>query len=233
MLSRTALLFGAEKLAALQGARAIVFGVGGVGSWCAEALVRTGIGHVTLVDADIVDISNLNRQLPATTLTIGQPKALVLADRLRSIMPGASIDAIQAFYDEASAADFRLQDYDVVIDAIDSVAAKAHLILHATSLPGVKLFSSMGAAQRSDPSRVEVAEFWKVKGCPLARALRDRFKRNATMPRRKFKCVYSTEAPHGEPKGTSMAVTATFGLRLAALAIDYITERINQQETTI
>ncbi|MDE6655200.1 MAG: tRNA threonylcarbamoyladenosine dehydratase [Muribaculaceae bacterium] len=219
-LQRAELLFGSENMQKIARSKVIVFGVGGVGSWCAEALLRTGIGHLTIVDADDVDITNINRQLPATALTIGKPKVEVLRDRFLEIRPTVDIRAIHSFYSSENSADFSLGEYDVVIDAIDSLASKAHLILQATSIPGVKLYSSMGAARKTDPSRIQDAEFWKVMGCPLARALRDRFKKSGDMPLRKFRCVFSDEQPSGEPKGTFMPVTATFGMHLAALAIN-------------
>lgn len=219
-LQRTELLYGEAALRRFSQARVIVFGVGGVGSWCAEALLRTGIGHLTLVDSDAVDVTNINRQLPATSLTVGERKVDVLRRRFLEIRPDADVVAVDRFFSADNADEFDLGSYDVVIDAIDSVASKAELILRVSALPGVKLYSSMGAARRIDPGKVEVAEFWRVRGCPLARALRDRFKRAGTLPRRKFKCVFSEEAVCGAPKGTSMAVTATFGLRLAALALN-------------
>lgn len=219
-LSRSQLLYGADGLRRLADARVIVFGVGGVGSWCAEGLIRSGVGHVTLVDADCVDVTNINRQLPAEPATVGLPKAEVMAERLSRLMPEAQIEAVCRFYDAETAATFAIERYDAVIDAIDSLASKAHLILSACSTPGIALYSSMGAARRVDPGRVQTAEFWRVRGCPLARALRDRFKRESTFPTRKFTCVYSDEPPQGEPKGTSMPVTATFGLRLASLAVN-------------
>lgn len=222
ILQRSRLLYGDTVMERLAGARVIVFGVGGVGSWCAETLLRTGIGHITLVDADCVDITNINRQLPATSLTVGRPKADVLRERFLEIMPSADVRSVVKYYDAESADSFDMASYDVVVDAIDSVQSKAHLILECTSIPTLRLFSSMGAARRADPSRVADAEFRNVKGCPLARALRDRFRKNGTMPRRKFRCVYSDEAVKGAPKGTSMAVTATFGLRLASLVINYL-----------
>lgn len=221
-LQRATLLFGEEKMQRLGRARVIVFGLGGVGSWCAEALLRSGVGRLTLVDADDVDVTNINRQLPATSLTIGCPKAEVMVERLSAIRPDADIKAIVKFYTPDNAVEFALDTYDVVIDAIDSLPSKADLIMRVTAMKSVRLYSSMGAARRLDPGRVSVAEFWKVRGCALARALRDRFKHAGVKPARKFSCVYSDEPVSGEPKGTSMAVTSTFGLRLAALAIDGI-----------
>lgn len=221
--SRSEQLLGAERMERLMRTRVILFGCGGVGSWAAEALVRTGVGAITLVDPDVVAPSNINRQLPATTLTIGRPKVEVLAARLREINPDCIIEARRERYSAENAADFPLEEFNYVIDAIDSVADKAALILHATELKSVTLLSSMGAARKLDPSRIQVAEFWDVKGCPLAAALRNRFKRTGQFPRRKFKCVFSDEVrtnalPDG-PNGSLMHITATWGLRLASMII--------------
>lgn len=221
---RAELLLGKKKMEQLRRTRVILFGVGGVGSWCAEALVRTGIGHLTIVDPDLVAPSNINRQLPATTLTVGRPKVEVMAEHLREINPDCEIIARRERYGAETEAEFPLDGFDYVIDAIDSVADKALLILRATSTPGVTLLSSMGAARKLDPTRVRVAEFWQVKGCPLAAALRSRFKRLGVYPRRKFKCVFSDEVrpnqrPSG-PNGSLMQITATWGLQLASLVIN-------------
>lgn len=221
---RAELLLGEEKMERLRQTRVILFGVGGVGSWCAEALVRTGIGHLTMVDPDDVAPSNINRQLPATVLTLSRPKVEVMAERLREINPDCEIIARRERYCAETEAAFPLEGFDYVIDAIDSVADKALLILRATSAPGVTLLSSMGAARKLDPGRIQVAEFWQVKGCPLAAALRSRFKRQGVFPRRKFKCVFSDEVrPNGRPDGPNgslMQITATWGMRLAALLIN-------------
>lgn len=222
-LQRSRLLYGEAAMDLLTRARVMLIGTGGVGSWCAEALVRTGVGAITIVDADRVDVTNINRQLPATALTVGLPKVEVLAARLREIRPDCKVTAMQAYYTADNAADFGIPSYDVVIDAIDSLDSKVALIRQCTASPGLKFFSSMGAARRKDPSRVRHSEFWKVAGCPLARALRDRFRRSGRFPARKFQCVWSDEPVSGESKGTSMAVTAAFGLQLAALAIDALT----------
>ena len=180
--------------------RVIVFGVGGVGSWCAESLVRSGIRHLTIVDSDRVCITNINRQLMATSKTVGQVKVDVLKERLLSINPSADITALQQIFTAETADTFDIGSYDYIIDAIDSLKDKALLILMATTPPptggdggGPKLFSSMGAALKLDPTRIKVAEFWKVQGDPLARALRKRFKRDGQYPKHKFQCVYSDE----------------------------------------
>ena len=193
---RTELLLGSKALDRIMQARVIVFGLGGVGSWCAECLVRSGVRRITIVDSDRVCVTNCNRQLMATSKTVGQVKVEALRARLLEINPNAEIDALQRIYDAESAGSFHMEAYDFVIDAIDSLREKAHLILHATSLPRhITFISSMGAALRIDPFKVRKAEFWKVKGDPLARALRARFKRQGTFPARKFYCVYSEEQP--------------------------------------
>lgn len=198
MLRRTELLLGREAVGRIQEQRIIIFGIGGVGSWTAESLVRTGVRRLTIVDADKVCLSNVNRQLMATSQTVGQEKVEALKERLLSLNPVAEITALAKVYAPESAAEFHIEDYDYVIDCIDSLACKAHLILNATSLKK-RLYSSMGAALKLDPTRVKVAEFWKVEGCPLAAALRNRFRRAKEFPSAKFKCVYSDE--HLENKG--------------------------------
>ena len=190
IFSRTALLFGEAGVERLRSLRVIIFGVGGVGSWCAESLVRTGVGHLTMVDCDVVCDSNVNRQLMATTKTIGRPKVEVMRERLLEINPEADITARQEVFSAETAGNFDLDAYDYVIDAIDSLRDKALLILRACESKAC-LFSSMGAARKLDPQRVKVTEFWKVEGDPLARTLRKRFKHDGVFPYRKFQCVYS------------------------------------------
>ena len=215
---RTELLLGESAMRALARTRVLLVGTGGVGSWCAEALVRTGIGHLALVDADRVFASNVNRQLMATSATIGEPKVEALARRLREINLAAHVSARADIYSADTAASFKLEEYDYVIDAIDSVADKAHLIRHALAIPSVTLFSSMGAARKLDPFRIRTSEFWKVQGDGLARALRNRFRKSGEFPCRKFTCVWSDEPPRAEG-GTVMHVTAAFGLALASLVV--------------
>ena len=227
--SRTALVAGPDMMEALRECRVIVFGTGGVGSWCVEALARSGVGHITIVDSDTVAASNINRQLPALSSTVGKAKVDVVAQRIAGINPEAEVTALEMRYTPETAADFGLENYDFVIDAIDSLADKANLILRCTdpaTAPRRGFFSSMGAARKLDASKIAVAEFWKVEGCPLARALRTRFKRSGVYPRRKFKCVYSPETlPHRSDDGTGangtfVHTTAMFGLRLAGLVIE-------------
>ena len=229
--SRVERLLGADGLSQLARARVILFGVGGVGGWCAEALVRSGIGHLTIVDPDCVDVTNINRQLPATTRTVGLPKVDVLRERLLEINLLCEINALQERY--TLGADFQLSGYDVIIDAIDSLTDKANLILEATACPGA-FFSSMGAACKMDPTQVRVAEFFDVRGCPLGAALRKRLRKNGTLPQKKFLCVYDQQVlpnlgPELDPgpgkaiaNGTLAPITGIFGFTLAGLAIEHI-----------
>lgn len=218
IFSRTEMLLGAGAMERLRQTRVIIFGLGGVGSWCAEALVRSGVGHLTLVDPDCVDVTNINRQLPALSSTVGRPKVEVLRERFLDINPEAEIVARQERF-TAENSEFGIQNYDYVIDAIDSIADKLELILLTTATE-TRLLSSMGAARKMDPLQVRVTEFWKVDGCPLAATLRKRMRKQQRFPERKFKCVWSPERnDNAEPKGTMMPVTATFGLTLASLVL--------------
>ena len=237
IFNRAQLLLGSDAMERLNSIKVIIFGVGGVGSWCAESLVRSGISHLTVVDSDRVCITNINRQLPM-----------------------AEIDARQQIFSEETADSFCLDSYDYIIDAIDSLKDKRLLIEMACNTKAV-FFSSMGAALKMDPTRIKVAEFWKVEGCPLARALRQRFKRLKRKPARKFLCVYSDELLENKghnascgtekcmcPKakngpgdaallnhewcsskaqinGSLMHITAIFGMTIAGLVVKYAVGR--------
>ncbi|MDE6346087.1 MAG: tRNA threonylcarbamoyladenosine dehydratase [Muribaculaceae bacterium] len=234
--SRTELLLGAGAVERLRNARVIIFGMGGVGSWVAETLVRTGIFHLDIVDFDDVAPSNINRQLPALASTVGLPKVEMMKQRLLAINPEAEITAFNMLYTPDTADSFDLDSYDYVVDAIDSLRDKVLLIQRATS-SRCRFFSSMGAALKTDPTRIRVDEFWKAKGCRLAAALRSRFKRSGEMPRRKFKVVFSDEIVENRGdnndtystdkiskptvNGSLMQVTATFGIVLASLVINH------------
>jgi tRNA threonylcarbamoyladenosine dehydratase len=225
-LSRSTALLGDDAMARLAKAHVLVVGVGGVGSWCAEALARTGVGHLTLVDDDFVAASNVNRQCPATAKTVGRRKVVVMRERLLEIKPGLDVEAVAARY-PAGTSGLDLAAFDVVIDAIDSVDCKAQLVCAATEA-GVPLLSSMGAARRLDPTKVVVRRFDKVEGDGLARALRQRFKKTGRFPKMNFLCAVSTEpalplspAMDGSPapKGSLMPVTCAFGMALASAAL--------------
>ncbi len=190
--NRTELLVGDDIMESFAKTRVIIFGVGGVGSWCAEGLVRSGITHLTIVDSDRICITNVNRQLMATTRTVGQVKVDALKQRLLEINPKAEITAIQKIYSAETAGEFPLDEYDYVIDAVDSLKDKVQLILNATASEA-KFYCSLGAALKVDPLRIKVAEFWNVRGCPLGAALRKKMKREGTLPSKKFLCVYDDE----------------------------------------
>lgn len=229
--SRVERLVGPDGLAKLGRSRVILFGVGGVGGWCAESLVRSGIGHLTIVDPDCVDESNINRQLPATSSTVGLPKVEVLRERLLDINPNCEVIALQKRYE--AGVTWGLEGYDIIIDAIDSLKDKAALILEASAAPGT-FFSSMGAACKIDPTKVRVAEFFSVRGCPLGSALRKKLRQAKTLPSKPFLCVYDDEVlpnlgPEQDPgpgkavaNGTLAPVTGIFGFTLAGLALKEI-----------
>ncbi len=234
-LSRAELLLGRETMDALSRTRVILFGTGGVGSWCAESLVRSGIGHLTLVDFDRVNASNVNRQMMATSQTLGEVKVEALRRRLLDIRPDVRITTVPEMYTPDTAGTFDLDGYDYVVDAIDSLDHKALLIRKACASKAT-LFSSMGAARKLDPTKVAVAEFWKVKGCPLGAALRRKFRQTGDLPVRKFQCVYSEEVvPNHRPadatgelataNGSLMHITAVFGCTLTSLILRDILQK--------
>lgn len=226
--TRSCTILGNEAMQKLNQSRVIIFGVGGVGSWCAESLVRTGLTHLTIVDSDTVCVTNCNRQLMAVSSTIGQSKVEAMKRRLNDINPDAQITALSTRYTPESAEQFHLEEYDVVIDCIDSLPDKADLILRTSRLyPDTLLLSSMGAALKKDPTKIQVAEFWKVEGDALARALRNRFKRSKQFPAHKFQCVYSKEPPlpnlvEGDGNGSLVHITSIFGMMLSGLAIELL-----------
>lgn len=234
IFNRTELLFGSDVMEALSKTRVVIFGVGGVGSWCAEGLIRSGLGNLTIVDSDNVGPTNVNRQLMATTRTIGRPKVDALKERLLEINPDACVRAVQARFDETTEDGFDLDSYDYVIDAIDSLKDKIRLILKASASKAV-FFCSLGAALKVDPTKVRVAGFWQVRGCPLGFALRKKMRRAGTIPAKDFLCVYDDEVlpNRGDPSlqqveddprkaqvnGTSAHITSIFGMTLAGLVL--------------
>jgi tRNA threonylcarbamoyladenosine dehydratase len=201
IFQRTELLFGKDKMSQLSKKKVIIFGIGGVGSWCAESLIRTGIKNLTIVDSDRVCVTNINRQLHATTLTVGEVKTDALKKRLLEINPSAQITALQKIYSEETSHLFDLNAYDYIIDAIDSIGSKTHLIREATRTKAV-LISSMGASLKVDPTRIRVAEFWKVQGCPLGSRVR-KMMRQGELPAKEFLCVYSDEVLQNKGTGAT------------------------------
>jgi tRNA A37 threonylcarbamoyladenosine dehydratase len=247
IFQRLSLLTGAEALDALSRVRVLVFGLGGVGSWCAEALVRSGVANILLVDSDRVCLTNINRQVQATTRTVGLFKAAALADRLRAINPGCTVQERGMVFSRETAGEFDIEGADYVIDAIDSLTHKLDLIEHTLGA-GVTLYSSMGTALKLDPTQLKTADVWETRGCPLARLVRSGLRKRGFQGH--FTAVYSTErlplhgeipvscgtaqclcpAPCGEAgtewcstkkviNGSAVTVTAAAGMILASLVI--------------
>lgn len=190
IFSRLNLLTGEDVLQALQSTSVIIFGVGGVGSWIADSLVRSGIHRLTLVDSDTVCITNVNRQLQATTKNVGQSKVEELKARLLELNPKATIETHLDVYEAGDGDKFQLGQYDFVIDAIDSIKSKVDLCISAIEA-GATLYSSMGAAYKLDPTQIEVTSIWKTQDDPLAKHVRKGL-RNRKF-RGDFKVVYSKE----------------------------------------
>ncbi|NLF98988.1 MAG: tRNA threonylcarbamoyladenosine dehydratase [Lentisphaerae bacterium] len=217
MHTRTEQLLGADAVERLRTSRVALFGLGGVGSFTAEALARAGVGHLLLVDGDNVASSNLNRQLVALHSTLGQPKADVMAARIRDISPAVRVDARRAFYLPENADDFDLAGFDYVIDAVDTVAAKVELAVRARAV-GVPLVSCMGAGNKLDPARFEVADLFATSVCPLCKAMRKALKARGVTA---LTVVYSRETPAVacRPPGSVSFVPAVAGLILAGVVI--------------
>jgi len=201
IFQRTELLLGKEIMEKIALKKVIIFGIGGVGSWCAESLVRSGIRQLTIVDSDLICITNINRQLHATTHTVGEVKTEALKNRLLEINPSAQIQTLQKIYEPENSVSFELDSYDFIIDAIDSLSNKIDLIRKATRTRAV-FFSSMGASLKLDPTKIRVAEFWKVKGCPLGSIIRKRI-RKGDLPAKEFMCIYSEELLENKGSGSS------------------------------
>jgi tRNA A37 threonylcarbamoyladenosine dehydratase len=193
---RLTLLTGLDTAEALARTRVMVFGVGGVGSWCAEALVRSGIGSITIIDSDTVCVTNINRQVQATSSTIGQIKTEVLEKRLKEINPACEVLSIPKVFSrqerslEETAEAYGIENADYIIDAIDSLTNKLDLI-EVAAIAGVKLFSCMGMAQKLDPTQIRTADIWETEGCPLARLVRQGLRKRGFEGH--FATVYSPE----------------------------------------
>lgn len=189
--SRTELLFGREAMDKLQNSRVAVFGIGGVGGYVCEALVRSGVYHFDLIDDDQVCLTNLNRQIIATRKTVGQYKVDVMRERILEINPDADVSVHKCFFLPENADDFPFEEYDYVVDAVDTVTAKIELVMKAQE-KGVPIISSMGAGNKLDPSAFKVADIYKTRVDPLARVMRREMKKRGV---KKLKVVYSEEDP--------------------------------------
>ena len=202
--SRTALLLGSDAIEKLKNLRVAVFGIGGVGGYAVEALVRSGVGTIDIIDNDIIAPSNINRQIYATHKTIGKYKVDVAGERILDINPDILINKHNAFFSPENSSEFDFTKYDYVVDAIDTVTAKIELVMKAQSA-GTPIISSMGAGNKLDPTAFEVADIYKTSVCPLARVMRYELKRRGV---KKLKVVYSKEkpiTPRGEEQATDGA----------------------------
>lgn len=188
---RTGLIIGQEGLDKLQNSNVIIFGVGGVGSFACEAIARAGVGNMTIVDFDDVDITNINRQIPALHSTVGRYKVDVMKERLLDINPNLNIKTIRKVYSAETSDEILTEDYDYVVDAIDMVTSKIKLI-EVCNEKGFKIVSSMGMGNKLDPTKIVVTDIYKTHTCPLAKVLRRELKNRRI---KKLKVVYSTEQP--------------------------------------
>ncbi len=189
--SRTQLVFGKEAMDKLKGARVAVFGIGGVGGYTVEALARSGVGAIDIIDDDKVCLTNINRQIIATRKTVGKYKVDVAKERIEDINPDCKVTAFKTFYMPETADQFDFTQYDYVVDAIDTVTGKIALIENAKKA-GTPIISSMGAGNKVDPTAFEVTDIYKTSVCPLAKVMRYELKRRGI---RKLKVVYSKEKP--------------------------------------
>lgn len=226
---RTQMLFGEEGMRRLSKARVAVFGVGGVGGYVAEALARSGVLRIILVDDDKVCLSNINRQIVATTGTIGRYKTDVMKERILDINPEAAVQVYHCFYLPENAAEFDFTEYDYVVDAVDTVTAKIELVMQAQEA-GIPIISSMGAGNKLDPTRFEVSDIYQTSVCPLAKVMRKELKNRGV---KELKVIYSKEAVRipikmqtaGEPKnrreipGSNAFVPSVAGLIIAGEVI--------------
>lgn len=191
IFSRTELLIGADGMERLKNANVAVFGIGGVGGYVCEMLVRSGIGSIALFDSDTVSTTNRNRQIIALESTTGKPKAEVMRDRILDINPDVKVTVNNVFYTPENADDYPLSGYDYIADCIDTVSSKIELIVRADSA-GVRIISAMGAGNKLDPTRFEVADIYKTSVCPLARTMRYELRKRGI---KSLKTVYSKEEP--------------------------------------
>lgn len=225
--SRTEMLIGVEGLEKLKKSTIAIFGIGGVGSYTAEALARSGVGHLVLIDHDEVCISNINRQVHATSQTVGQSKVDLMKARILEINPMCKVTAYKEKYTAETAAQLLTVDYDYVVDAIDMVTSKIDLIVRCKEM-NIPIISAMGAANKLDPTKLQVADIYKTTMCPLAKVMRHELKKRRV---KKLKVVYSTELPvvpnqqlvqggaganRRQTPGSMVFVTATSGLIMAS-----------------
>jgi len=251
IFQRLALLTGSGAVEAIGKSRVIVVGIGGVGSWCAEALLRSGVGSMTLVDSDTVGITDFNRQVQALNGNMGRKKTEALKERFNSINPSCDVISFPHFFSKDNAALINFSEADYVIDAIDTIESKLDLIETAAAA-GKRFFSSMGMAWKFDPTQIRTADIWETSACPLAKLVRQGLKKRGFSGH--FIVVYSLEKPSRGDRGSlsrneesakndtnksrkkavlgsAMPVTATAGMVLASLVIRDICGKTTDSET--
>ncbi len=223
MLTRTAMLLGDEAIQTLQTSRVAVFGIGGVGGYVVEALARTGVGALDLIDDDVVCESNLNRQIIALRSTIGQAKVDVMAARIQDINPQCKVTVRKCFYLPETAEEFDFSQYSYVVDAIDTVTGKIQLVMQAREA-GVPIISCMGTGNKLDPGRLEIADIYKTSVCPLAKVMRRELKARGV---EHLKVLYSKEEPcksaRGATPGSVSFVPPAAGLLIASEVVRELT----------
>lgn len=207
--TRTEMLLGREGVETLKSSAVIVFGVGGVGGYTVEALARAGVGHIAVVDSDTVSESNINRQIIATSATVGRKKVDVIEERIHEISPDIKVEKYDIFFENDTKCKIDFTKYDYIVDAIDSVSSKV-LLVECANEAGVPIISSMGTGNKLDPTAFRVTDISKTKVCPLARAVRSRLRKIGI---NHLKVVYSEEEPH---------VTAADGERLPPASVSFV-----------
>ncbi len=201
--SRTERLIGADALLKLEKSNIIIFGLGGVGSYVAEALARSGVGKMTVVDKDTVDVTNINRQLYALHSTVGKDKTAVAMERIQDINPYCNVTPITKMYLPENSEEFNLSQYDYIIDAIDNVTAKIDLAVKAQEL-NIPIIASMGTGNKLDPTAFKITDIYKTDTCPLCRVMRKELK---TRNVKKLKVLYSTETPKNDGERTPASIS--------------------------
>jgi tRNA A37 threonylcarbamoyladenosine dehydratase len=219
---RTSLLIGEEAINKLNNSKVLIFGVGGVGGYVAEALARTGVGSITIVDKDTVSESNINRQIIALHSTVGRDKVDVLKERMLDINPNLQVDARKCFFLPENAHEFDFSQYDYIVDAVDTVTAKLQIIVQAKEA-GVPVISAMGAGNKVHPEMFEIADIYKTEMCPLAKVMRRELKNRGI---KKLKVVYSKEKPvyKGDVPGSIAFSPSVAGLLMASEVVRELCE---------
>lgn len=233
--SRTELIFGEEAMEKLSRARVAVFGIGGVGGYAAEALARSGIGALDIIDSDKVSLSNINRQIIALHSTVGEYKVDAAEKRILDINPNIKLRKYNVFFTKENSDEFDFSEYDYIVDAIDTVSGKIELVMNAED-SGTPIISSMGAGNKLDPTMFEIADIYKTSVCPLARVMRTELKKRGI---KNLKCVYSKEQPitvqeeyDGKKRipGSCAFVPSVAGLIIAGEVIKDIAFKIDRRD---